>query len=677
MGIPVLFGIHCHQPVDNFKNVVDEIIEKSYKPFFENIFPHKWFKFSVHFSGWLLDYIRINSPETFDFMKKLAGEGRIEFFTGGFYEPVLSAIPKKDRIGQITKLSTFIKDYFGQSPKGLWLTERVWDPSIIPDIAECGVEYILVDDYHFLSIGFHKDSLNGYFHTEQDGYLMKLFPINQQLRYFVPFKEPEVILEYLNDMENKGGYCGILFDDGEKFGVWPKTYEWVYEKGWFDRFMSLFSGAEHKFELYEEFVKRNKPNGFAYLPLTSYMEMGEWSLFADKFIELKNLENFLKTTDYKGSMQTFVKGAIWKNFLVKYPECNHIHKRTLKLSKENVYNNEKLTDLIYRAQCNDVLWHGIFGGIYLPNLRDNAYKYIIEAEAIVDFNKSHIDKIYEEDIFMDGYSQVVANTKGVKYIFNTGVGAGLVSLDLKNYGLNLQNTMSRRFEGYHNQLLENRKGTVEDTGISTIHEMSVELSDEVKGKIAFDWYNRHSFVDHFMEGYNFNEIKRCEVAELGDFVNQPFEYEISENKVKFIRNGGVYKNGQKYGTTLAKSFKALENGLAFEYDIKTEHENIFYMLELNFHFFDNIQVTLDGKSFEGAFDGKDNYVIASKSPELTIMIKFNKNIPVAAIGYNVETVSQSESGVDLTLQGLSLNFIFKVEKKVKFKGEMSFEGGKI
>jgi alpha-amylase/alpha-mannosidase (GH57 family) len=288
-------------------------------------------------------------------------------------------------------------------------------------------------------------------------------------------------------MENKGGYCGILFDDGEKFGVWPKTYEWVYEKGWFDRFMSLFSGAEHKFELYEEFVKRNKPNGFAYLPLTSYMEMGEWSLFADKFIELKNLENFLKTTDYKGSMQTFVKGAIWKNFLVKYPECNHIHKRTLKLSKENVYNNEKLTDLIYRAQCNDVLWHGIFGGIYLPNLRDNAYKYIIEAEAIVDFNKSHIDKIYEEDIFMDGYSQVVANTKGVKYIFNTGVGAGLVSLDLKNYGLNLQNTMSRRFEGYHNQLLENRKGTVEDTGISTIHEMSVELSDEVKGKIAFDW----------------------------------------------------------------------------------------------------------------------------------------------------------------------------------------------
>jgi len=676
MGIPVLFGIHCHQPVDNFKNVIDEIIEKSYKPFFENILPYKWFKVSVHFSGWLLDYIRVNSSETFDLMKNLADDGRIEFFTGGFYEPVLSAIPKKDRIGQISKLSTFIKNYFGQTPKGMWLTERVWDPSIIPDIAECGIEYIIVDDYHFLSTGFHKDSLYGYFNTEQDGYLMKLFPIDQKLRYFVPFKEPEVILDYLNDIQNKGGHCGILFDDGEKFGVWPKTYEWVYEKGWFDRFMSLFSGADHKFELYSEFAEKNRPNGFAYLPLTSYMEMGEWSLFADKFIELKNLEDFLETTDYKDSIQTFVKGSIWKNFFVKYPESNHIHKRGLNLSKENVYNNEKLTDLIYRSQCNDVLWHGIFGGIYLPNLRDNAYRYIIEAESIVDTYKSRIGIIYEEDIFMDGYKQVIINTKDVKYVFNTGVGAGLASLDIKNFGLNLQNTMSRRFEGYHKQLLGGNNKFAEDTGISTIHEMSVELSEDVKGKIAFDWYNRYSFVDHFLERYNFNEIKKCKFAELGDFVNHPFDYEISGNKVKFLRNGGIYKNGEKYATIVSKSFEAKKGGLSFEYNISTDYENIFYMLEFNFHFFDNIQVTLDNQSFEGIFNGKDNYLIASKTPELNIMIKFNDNIPFAAIGYNVETVSQSESGVDLTLQGLSLNFIFKVEKKMEFKGEMFFEGGK-
>lgn len=677
MGISVLFGIHCHQPVDNFKSVVDEVIEKSYKPFFKTVYPHKWFKFSVHYSGWLLDYIRQNSPETFDFMKELANEGRIEFFTGGFYEPILSAIPKKDRIGQIKKLSTFIRNYFGQTPKGLWLTERVWDPSIITDIAECGVEYIVVDDYHFISTGFHKDSLYGYFNTEQDGYLMKLFPIDQKLRYLVPFKEPDVIFEYLDDLENMGGRCGILFDDGEKFGVWPKTYEWVYEKGWFDRFMSLFSDASHKFELYSEFIEINGPNGLAYLPMTSYMEMGEWSLFADKFIELKNLEDFLKTTHYKDSVQTFVKGSIWKNFFIKYPESNQIHKRVLNLSKENVYNNEMLTDLIYRAQCNDVLWHGIFGGIYLPNLRDNAYRYIIEAESIVDLYKSRIGTIYEEDIFMDGYKQVIINTKEVKYIFNAGVGAGLASLDIKNFSLNLQNTMSRRFEGYHKQLLDNKNEIVEDTGISTIHEMSVELSEDVKGKILFDWYNRYSFIDHFLDDYSFDVIKRCKFEELGDFVNKPFEYEISENKVKFLRDGGVYKNGKKYVTTVLKSFSAKADRLIFEYGIGTEYENIFYMLELNFHFFDNEKVLLDGSPLEGIFEGKGEYHLSSINPKLNINIKFNGDIPIAFIGYNVETVSQSESGVDMALQGLSLNFIFKVKKGVKFNGELVYEGGVI
>ena len=40
----------------------------------------------------------------------------------------------------------------------------------------------------------------------------------------------------------------------------------------------------------------------------------------------------------------------------------------------------KYKEALYKAQCNDVLWHGVFGGIYLGNLRDNAYKYIIECE---------------------------------------------------------------------------------------------------------------------------------------------------------------------------------------------------------------------------------------------------------------------------------------------------------
>ena len=36
---------------------------------------------------------------------------------------------------------------------------------------------------------------------------------------------------------------------------------------------------------------------------------------------------------------------------------------------------------IGRAQCNDAYWHGVFGGLYLPHLRDAIWRNLAEAEA--------------------------------------------------------------------------------------------------------------------------------------------------------------------------------------------------------------------------------------------------------------------------------------------------------
>ena len=53
--------------------------------------------------------------------------------------------------------SVVIDNYFGQKPAGLWLTERVWDPAVIPDMAEIGIKNIIVDDYHLIAAGFPRD----------------------------------------------------------------------------------------------------------------------------------------------------------------------------------------------------------------------------------------------------------------------------------------------------------------------------------------------------------------------------------------------------------------------------------------------------------------------------------------------------------------------------------------
>jgi len=69
MNTKFLLGIHCHQPVENFYSVVDDAVIKCYKPFIEVALQHSTFKFSVHFSGWLLDYIRQHHNDVFVLLK--------------------------------------------------------------------------------------------------------------------------------------------------------------------------------------------------------------------------------------------------------------------------------------------------------------------------------------------------------------------------------------------------------------------------------------------------------------------------------------------------------------------------------------------------------------------------------------------------------------------------------
>ncbi|HHD83553.1 MAG TPA: DUF1925 domain-containing protein, partial [Campylobacteraceae bacterium] len=447
----LLLGLHCHQPVDNFHEVLDEAIEKSYLPFFEVAEGYEDFVFSVHYSGWLLEYIRDHAPKLFNLMQKLARRGQVEFLTGGYYEPILASIPSRDRRAQIDKLSDFIEEHFDQTPAGLWLTERVWDGAIAKDLVKCGIEYVVVDDYHFISSGFDVENLNGYFLTEEGGKRLKLFPINKHLRYQIPFAPETEPVAYLESIADERLSAGVIFDDGEKFGIWPKTHEWVYEKGWLKRFIeAVLASARIETMQYREYLERAKPISLAYLPTTSYFEMGEWSLKGEDAVKMEKIREKLSEAFSTEEIEKFVKGSIWKNFLVKYYESNQIHKRMLSLSRAG-NDEEAYREALFKAQCNDVLWHGVFGGIYLPNLRDNAWRFIIECENIARPKKA---KIIVEDANCDGYEEIRCLSENLICVFDAKAGGALCELDLRDKGFNFANTLTRYAEAYHAHIRE-------------------------------------------------------------------------------------------------------------------------------------------------------------------------------------------------------------------------------
>lgn len=678
MKIPFLFGIHCHQPAENFYHVVDWAINESYAPFLEVAVKNKKFKFSAHYSGWLLEYIRTHREDVFKNLKLLSDEGRIEFFTGGFYEPILSAIPSDDRIGQVKMLKNYINNHFGQNPDGLWLTERVWDPAIIPNMAELGIKNIIVDDYHLIAAGFPKESLTGYFKTEQDGYDMNLFPIDMGLRYLTPFKPTEDVVKHILEAKEKNVKLISCFDDGEKFGVWPNTYEWVYKKGWLKDFIkAIDKEKEIEFMHYREAVEKIRPAGQVYLPITSYEEMGEWSLFADYTEKFEEVKKFIKSSEYANFQEQFLKGSVWKNFLVKYPESNRLHKRTVDLSvrSKKHKNNKEFLDLLYRSQCNDSLWHGVFGGLYLPNLRNNAWTPLIQAESMYEkLEKIKLPVIEQpRDIDRNGYDEVYTRSKDFNCIFESRDFGQLTAIELKDKNFNLLNVISRKKEAYHSKLLKNIKEKTENTKNETasIHDMEYSITQEEADRIIYDWYNKNCFVDHFMDKFQLDTYEKCNFREFSDFANQPTDTcEVKNDSIIFKRNGGLYIDNDMIKTSMEKTYTLKNNAIEFNIKAKAlKKVNLDYSCEFNFHFADVSQITINNKEYteKGSIKTKQ-FEIYDKFLNKKIAISLEKEIEL--VWFTLYTVSQSEMGVDLTVQGLTVALGMPFEKDLNLKGSL-------
>ena len=130
MSEPVFFafGLHAHQPVGNFDHVFEEHLRDVYEPFLTRAVEGDLFPLTLHLSGPLLDWLEANGSGYLDLVGQLASEGKLELLLAGYYEPILPSLLREDRLDQIRWMQEAIRSRFGVEARGLWLTERVWDP---------------------------------------------------------------------------------------------------------------------------------------------------------------------------------------------------------------------------------------------------------------------------------------------------------------------------------------------------------------------------------------------------------------------------------------------------------------------------------------------------------------------------------------------------------------------
>ena len=311
-----IFGIHNHQPVGNFGSVFEEAYSRSYSALIDVIDRHPKIKWNLHASGVLWNWLKSYKGEYLKKVRRMVDEGRLELLTGGFYEPVLSALTDEDKKAQIRKLTRFIQENFNYTPRGLWLTERVWEPHLPKVLRESGIDYTALDDAHFNSNGIPQEKLTGYFTTDEQGCSINIFSISKMLRYMIPFSPPDDCIHYFQKFAEKNNEgLLVMADDGEKFGLWPDTYEHVYTKGWLDRLFTLLENHSDWIQTwnFSEFMEKYPSRGIAYIPSSSYYEMSEWTLpaelekgFKETALRCRNLYN-------AEECQAFLRSANWSS----------------------------------------------------------------------------------------------------------------------------------------------------------------------------------------------------------------------------------------------------------------------------------------------------------------------------------------------------------------------------
>lgn len=436
-----LFAIHCHQPVGNFDYIIEEAYQKSYLPFIKSMANHPRIRFTVHYSGILYDWFLLKHPEFIELLNKLIKRRQVEVLTGGYYEPILSLIPDQDKIGQIELSNHFIKDKLETVPAGLWLTERVWEPSLPKALSEAEVEYTLLDDHHFLAAGLSKDKLNGYYLTEDQGKMLKVFPIDEKLLELIPFKKPEDTIKYLKGLAGEKAPAAVFADDGEKFGFRQDNHHWIYKEDYLEKLLSLLEEnmTDVQTMTFSQYLEEYPPLGQVYIPTASYPKMNEWSKLSDR-------------------------DGFFRNFLIKYPEANNLHKKmlqvsnkleTLKSAKVFIGGGERDKKVkeaakeLYQGQCSCAYWHGLFGGLFHKHLREAVYEHLIKAEVVLEkFNRAgkEFAELSVSDLNKDGQDEVVIANSALNIYCAPNKGGTIIEIDYKPKAANLINTLTQANE---------------------------------------------------------------------------------------------------------------------------------------------------------------------------------------------------------------------------------------
>jgi hypothetical protein len=539
-SISLVFGTYNHQPDGTPPEDVEAVYQQSYKPFLSLLYKFPRLHTVLHYCGSLFEWMEDQHPEFIMLLKEMIRRKQVELLGGGYHAPILPIIPDGDKLGQIEKMSTFIRTTFGTRPRGSWLTERVWEPTLARILSNSGIEYTFLDDRHFHIAGVPESECYRPYRTEDQGKAVTVFPLHLGLQAMVPAGGAEGLISELRGIASRAPeQIAVILVPGEILAA-AKGAPGIYgEGGWLPRFFELLEGNRDWLHCVNTRYRPEVlcPRGRLYFPCLSSMETMNSALSLSRQKVCQEISKRVRRPENG----IYLQRGFFRQFLTRYPEVGLLYSRLMYTHvlvnqiRGDKYKKKAALNEMWRGQTGAVYWHGRDGGAYSNNLRKAAYRAFNEAEKITRNAGMFMSSIIATDYDMDGQEECLYQGRVLNAFVHSN-GAALLELDYLPKSWNYLDTIARWPERYHRYKYE-----------------------------GCDWYMRKGFIDHFFSpSTTLEKFDRMNYQEMGDFIERPFqieEFKREQRKVVLTRHGQVRIKRKNNPVTLSKSYSFKENGI--------------------------------------------------------------------------------------------------------------------
>ncbi|MGH7128804.1 MAG: alpha-amylase/4-alpha-glucanotransferase domain-containing protein, partial [Planctomycetaceae bacterium] len=317
-----------------------------------------------------------------------------------------------------------------------------------------------------------------------------------------------------------------------------------------------------------------------------------------------------------------------------------------------------------------------------PHLRNAIYHHHIAAENRLEQAAGRTGRwvdVTRADFDLDTHEEIrLAGDRLVAY-FAPSRGGHLYELDLRHLEHNLLATLNRRFEAYHEKVIEagrhqhhpapNEAGP-QHTGhhdaehaVASIHDIVRFKQPDLDKKIVYDPWPRKTFVDHFLQpGLSLADFQKGQ-GEVGDFTTGAYEAQVRQRdgraEVVLSRRGSV----PPYQPRVTKTI-VLDSARGGTLEALYELEGLPPGLPIHFAVEFNFAGMAAGASDRYYYDGDGRQLGQLESVQelsdatrlglidewLGLDVAVESSRPASLWTFPIQTISQSEGGFELVHQ---------------------------